>query len=177
MAAKIKADGLNSPYVIGVHDLMHKPGAMRRLDVDIVAPESLGNGAVEVKAGSELELEARIESVHEGILVTGAAFGDAQAECSRCLEPLTLPVEVDFQELFAYSLTEQDEFAVQDEHIDLEQVIRDAVVLSLPFQPVCNADCQGLCVECGMRLAENPDHVHEAAIDSRWSALQNFKEE
>jgi uncharacterized protein len=156
---------------------MHKPGAMRRLDVDIVAPESLGNGAVEVKAGSELELEARIESVHEGILVTGAAFGDAQAECSRCLEPLTLPVEVDFQELFAYSLTEPDEFAVQDEHIDLEQVIRDAVVLSLPFQPVCNADCQGLCVECGLKLAENPNHVHEAAIDSRWSALQNFKEE
>jgi uncharacterized protein len=177
MSTKRMAEGLNSPYVVGVHDLMYKPGAMRRFDVDIVAPEALGNGAAEVKAGATLELEARIESVHEGILVTGAVFGEASAECSRCLDSLTMPVDVDFQELFAYSLTEQDEFAVIDEHIDLEQVIRDAVVLSLPFQPVCNADCQGLCVECGLKLAENPHHVHEAAIDSRWNALQNFKEE
>ena len=177
MSSKKNAEGLNSPYVIGVHDMMHKPGAMRRIDIDIVAPDALGNGAVAVAAGSILELEGRIESVHEGILVTAAVFGDAKAECSRCLDALTLPVDVDFQELFAYSLTEQDEFAVRDEHIDLEQVIRDAVVLSLPFQPICSADCSGLCVECGLKLAENPDHVHEAAIDSRWSALQNFKEE
>ena len=171
------ADGLNSPYVIGVHDLMHKPGAMRRVDTEFAIPEDLTNSAATVEAGAEVELEARLESVHEGILVTGTLFGDAKAECSRCLDPLTLPIEVDFQELFAYSLTEQDEFAVLDEHIDLEQVIRDAVVLSLSFQPVCSADCLGLCVECGLKLAENPHHVHEAAIDSRWNALQNFKEE
>lgn len=177
MSNKLAGDGLNSPYVIGVHDLMHKPGAMRRVDTDFVIPEDLTNSAATVEAGSEVELEARLESVHEGILVTGTVFGDATAECSRCLDPLKLPVEVDFQELFAYSLTEQDEFAVLDEHIDLEQVIRDAVVLSLPFQPVCSADCQGLCVECGLKLAENPHHVHEAAIDSRWNALKNFKEE
>ena len=177
MASKKVADGLNSPFVVAVHDLMHKPGAMRRLDTDLVLPEDLTNSIASLPAGDEIELESRFESVHEGILVTGTVFGTANAECSRCLDPLTLPAEVDFQELFAYSLTEQDEFAVLDEHIDLEQVIRDAVVLSLPFQPVCSADCQGLCSECGVKLAENPHHVHEAAIDSRWNALQNFKEE
>ncbi|MFM5967558.1 MAG: YceD family protein [Micrococcales bacterium] len=177
MASKLAGEGLNSPYAIGVHDLMHKPGAMRRVDTEFAIPEALTNSVATVPAGSEVELESRLESVHEGILVTGTLFGDAEAECSRCLDPLKLPIEVDFQELFAYSLTEQDEFAVLDEHIDLEQVIRDAVVLSLPFQPVCSADCLGLCVECGQKLAENPNHVHEAAIDSRWSALQNFKEE
>ena len=177
MSSKLKADGLNSPYVIGVHDLMHKPGSMRRVDTDLVLPDELTNSIATLAAGDEIELESRIESVHEGILVTGTVFGTAKAECSRCLDPLTLPVEVDFQELFAYSLTEPDDFVVQDEHIDLEQVIRDAVVLSLPFQPTCSADCLGLCSECGLKLAENPNHEHEAAIDSRWSALQNFKEE
>ena len=166
-----------SPYLVSVHELMHKPGAMRRLDVLLDVPEEFSNAVATIPQGDELELESRLESVHEGILVTATVFGTAKTECSRCLDPMTLPVEVDFQELFAYSLTEPDDFVVQEEQIDLEQVIRDAVVLSLPFQPICKPDCQGLCVECGVKWAENPEHVHEAAIDSRWSALQNFKEE
>jgi uncharacterized protein len=84
---------------------------------------------------------------------------------------------VDFQELFAYSLEQEDDFLVQDEKIDLEQAITDAVVLSLPFKPVCSEDCLGLCSECGMKLAENPNHVHEMQIDSRWSELESFRKE
>ena len=55
--------------------------------------------------------------------------------------------------------------------LDLEPVLRDAVVPTLPFQPVCRADCPGLCSECGAHLAEDPDHHHEV-LDPRWSALQ-----
>lgn len=177
MSQKNRTESQNSPYIMPVHEIMHKPGAMRELRLDIEVPEALTNGAASVDAGVELDLDVRLESVHEGILATGDVFADASAECSRCLDPITLPVEVDFQELFAYSLTEPEDFVVLDEQIDLEQVIRDAVVLSLPFQPICNPDCKGLCVDCGVKWAENPEHVHEAAIDSRWNALQNFKEE
>ena len=88
---------------------------------------------------------------------------------------MVIPVEVDFQELFAYSLTNEDDFVVDDEQIDLEQVIRDAVVLSLPFQPVCRKNCLGLCPDCGVKLAENPHHVHETAADPRWSALEELR--
>ena len=66
---------------------------------------------------------------------------------------------------------------VSDEQIDLEPVIRDAIVLSLPFQPVCSEDCLGLCPDCGLKLAENPDHVHDQRVDSRWTELLKFKEE
>jgi uncharacterized protein len=163
-----------SPYVIAVHDLMHKAGAMREYKLDIVVPEVLGEDFIKVSAGVELDLDVRLESVHEGILATGEVFTDADGECSRCLDPLTVPVEVDFQELFAYSLTNEDEFVVTDEQIDLEQVIRDAVVLSLPFKPVCRKNCLGLCPDCGLKLAENPHHVHEVPVDSRFAALQSF---
>lgn len=167
----------SNPYLINVHDLMHKPGSMRRFDEDILAPEALGTEVCGVPAGATLELETRIESVHEGILVTGTVFTDGNAVCSRCLEPLSLDVEVDFQELFAYSVDNEDDFAVTDEQINLEQVIRDAVVLSLPFQPVCSNDCLGLCPTCGVKMADNPQHQHDAPIDSRWNALASFKED
>ena len=161
-------------YKVPVHDLMHKPGHMREIRQDIVTPEALGEGIALVPVGVELDLDARLESVHEGILVTGEVFVDAEAQCSRCLEPLVVPIEVDFQELFAYSLSNEDDYVIQDEQIDLESVIRDAVVLNLPFHPLCKADCLGLCAECGVKLADNPHHVHEAPIDSRWSALESF---
>ena len=166
---------MSTAYLLPVHDIMHKAGAMREYKLDIDVPEPMGEGVVRVSVGTEMDVDVRLESVHEGILATGDVFADAEGECSRCLEPITLPVEVDFQELFAYSLTNEDDFVVQDEQIDLEQVIRDAVVLSLPFQPVCSKDCLGLCPDCGVRLADNPQHVHEAAIDSRWIALEELR--
>jgi uncharacterized protein len=164
----------NTEYVISVRDLMHKPGQMREYKLDIVTPEDMGEGIAKVAKSVELDLDVRLESVHEGILATGEVFVDAEAECSRCLDPLTVPIEVDFQELFAYSLTNEDDSVVEDEQIDLDQVIRDAVVLNLPFHPLCSEDCLGLCAECGVKMADNPHHVHEAPIDSRWSALESF---
>ncbi len=166
-----------SPFVMSVHDLMHKPGHTCEYKLEITLPEALGNAIAAVPADEDIDLDLRLESVHEGILATGEVFGDAIAECSRCLDPLTIPVEVDFQELFAYSLSSEDDFVVEDEQIDLEQVILDAVVLNLPFQPICSSDCLGLCATCGERMADNPHHVHEAEIDSRWSELKKLKED
>lgn len=166
-----------SPFTVNVHDLMHKAGQMRvhRLEIDL--PAAMGNGMAELPVGEEMDVDLRLESVHEGILATGEVFSEAKAECSRCLDPVVMPVEVDFQELFAYSLSNEDDFAIEDENIDLEQVILDAVVLSLPFKPICKKDCLGLCADCGERLADNPHHVHEAAVDPRWNELKKLKED
>ena len=166
-----------SPFTLSVHDLMHKPGHMREYKLEITLPEAMGSAVASIPAGEDIDLDLRFESVHEGILASVEVFGDAVAECSRCLDPLTIPIEVDFQELFAYSLTSEDDLVVEDEQIDLEQVILDAVVLNLPFQPICSSDCLGLCPNCGERMADNPEHVHEAEIDSRWSELKKLKED
>jgi uncharacterized protein len=150
---------------------------MKELELDIELVIPMGQGAATVPAGEIIELNLRLESVHDGILATGEVDSTAIADCSRCLEPLKLAVEVDFQELFAYSLEQEDDFLVQDEKIDLEQAITDAVVLSLPFKPVCSEDCLGLCSECGVKMAEDPEHVHQAQNDSRWSELESFRKE
>lgn len=166
-----------SAFEVPVHELTRRPGQMNELEMDIVLTNPMGQGAAAVPAGEVINLNLRLESVHEGILATGEVDSIAKADCSRCLEPLNLEVEVDFQELFAYSLEQEDDFLVQDEKIDLEQAITDAVVLSLPFKPVCSEDCLGLCSECGMKMAEDPEHVHQTQIDSRWSELESFRKE
>ena len=166
-----------SNFVVPVNDLTRRPGQMNEIELDIELAIPMGQGAATVPAGEIIELNLRLESVHDGILATGEVDSTAMADCSRCLEPLKLAVEVDFQELFAYSLEQEDDFLVQDEKIDLEQAITDAVVLSLPFKPVCSEDCLGLCSECGVKMAEDPEHVHQAQNDSRWSELESFRKE
>jgi len=143
-----------SPYVFGVRDLIHKPGEERTFERDLVVPDQLGAGVAVVAAGEPLELDVRLESVHEGILASADVSTVARGQCVRCLIDVELPVQVDFQELFAYSLEDAYDFEVRDDTVDLEEPLRDAVVLSLPFQLLCEPDCPGLDPETGERLAD-----------------------
>lgn len=179
-----------NPLVFDTRELGRRPGALQRLSRTVDAPRDLGNsGVIGVPEGAAVELELRLESVMEGVLVTGTARAGATGECVRCLEPLEQQLEADFQELFSYPdaddrgrLTaepgddaedDEDRFFLEDGLFDLEPVLRDAVVLALPLQPVCRDDCPGLCSQCGARLADDPDHHHDAA-DIRWAALQGL---
>ena len=162
-----------------------RPGTMSELTREVGAPSDFGTDVMRVEEGQPLTLDLRLESVVEGVLVTGSVRGTATGACVRCLDPLELDVEGTFQELFAYADraahhhevgADSDEDEVHElvgDLIDLEPVLRDAVVPTLPFQPVCRPDCPGLCSECGMHLAEDPDHHHEV-IDPRWSSLSGL---
>lgn len=165
----------HSPFRVNVRDLLNRPGEMREHRFQVAVREPLGEGLVSVREGSELDLDVRLESVHEGILVSANIDAVAEGECSRCLIDVSLPVEVEFQELFAYHSGEAFEFEVQDDHVDLEPLIRDAVVLALPFQPVCRPDCPGLDPETGLRLADHPELVTPTEHDPRWAALAGLQ--
>jgi uncharacterized protein len=166
-----------SPFDIPVYDLMHRPGEMRERAFEFDAPERLGEGMVSVPVGENIEIDLRLEGLHDGILVSAEVATTAVGECVRCLDPVSLPVEVEIQELFAYSLDEAFDFAVHDDYVDLEPVVRDAVVLALPFQPVCRPDCPGLDPETGLKLADDPDRAPRDVLDPRWAALQDFTNE
>jgi uncharacterized protein len=148
----------------------------------VQAPADLGIEVLSVPEGSPVELDLRLEAVMEGVLVTGTARAGLDGECARCLEPITDEIEVRFQELFVYDDLDVDpdeELEVsmlQADLVDLEPLLRDAVVLALPFQPLCQDDCPGLCPECGARLADDPDHGHDAPVDPRWAALSGLAE-
>ena len=165
----------HSPFSLNVRDLVNRPGEMREQRLAVPVAEQMGEGLVSVKEGSELDLDVRLESVHEGVLVTAEVDAVAEGECGRCLIDIALPVEVEFQELFAYHSGEAFEYEVQDDHVDLESLIRDAVVLALPFQPVCRPDCPGLDPETGLRLADHPELVTRVENDPRWAALAGFR--
>ncbi|WP_344781977.1 YceD family protein [Microbacterium kribbense] len=150
---------------------------MREVDFDVTLPEHWGEGLVAFPAGEQVHVEVRFESVHEGILASGTADSRYIGECGRCLREIEASVEVEFQELFAYPGDEANDFEVQDDHVDLETLVRDALVLSLPFQPVCRPDCPGLDTITGERLADLPDAEPRQNPDSRWAALAGFTPE
>ncbi len=98
--ARVESAIVSSPYVINVRDLVHRPGEMREREIDLDAPEKLGEGIAAVAAGEPIHLELRLEGLHEGILVTAEVDTVARGECVRCLDPVELDVQVDFQEVF-----------------------------------------------------------------------------
>ncbi len=157
-----------------MRDIERHPGEMREHSLDLPTPEKWGEGLVSVAEGEILELDVRLESVHEGILVSGTVDTTATGVCGRCLIDITEPVKVEFQELFAYPGDEASDFGVQDDHVDLENLVRDAIVLSLPFQPVCQPDCPGLDPNTGERLTESPGESEQTSVDPRWAALQQY---
>jgi len=172
-----------APLVLDTRELGRRPGSMRESTRTVPAPADLGIEVLGVAEGAPVELDLRLEAVMEGVLVTGTARATLTGECARCLEPLTEDTEVGFQELFVYEDhahhgegAEDDEVStLEGDLVDLEPLLRDAVVLALPFQPLCMDDCPGLCPECGARLADDPGHAHEAAIDPRWAALTEIQ--
>jgi uncharacterized protein len=166
-----------SPMRVDIARLGRRPGAMVTLRDTVPSPSRIGLEMIAIEAGAPLELDLRVESVSEGVLVTGTVTAPTVGECARCLTPVNGRVQVRLTELFAYpdstteATTEEDEVGhIVDNTIDLEQPIIDAVGLDLPFSPVCSPDCPGLCPECGVALAAEPGHHHDR-IDPRWAKL------
>ncbi|GAA3619323.1 DUF177 domain-containing protein [Marihabitans asiaticum] len=172
-----------SPFALNVRDVGRRPGSMSEVRRTVEPPPDFRTDVLAVRPEDPMDLDLRLESVHEGILVTGTVTATATGACVRCLDEVDLPVDSSFQELYVWPdraahhrevATQQDddeELRIEDDMVDLDPVLRDAVLAALPFQPVCREDCPGLCSQCGFRLEDDPDHQHDV-IDPRWAALE-----
>ncbi len=166
------------PWKLDLRELGRRAGSMKEWDATLPAPAGWGVEMIGVPEGAEVRLRLRLESVMEGVLVSGEVDVPVTGSCARCLEPMEDTLELDVQELFAYegstteATSEEDEVRrVEGEQIDLEPMVRDLVVLTLPLSPTCTPDCAGLCADCGERLDDLPaDHSHEV-VDPRWAGL------
>lgn len=152
---------------------------MHRETRTVPAPVDLHAGLIGVPEGADLELDVQFEAVTEGVLVTATVRAPLAGECARCLDPVAQRTEVRFQELFGYAPDggpdAADGYALDGDLLDLEPALRDALVLALPLSPLCRDDCPGLCVECGVRLAQaGPGHEHGSPIDPRWVSLRQY---
>jgi uncharacterized protein len=191
-----------SALVFDMRTLGRQAGSARAQQLTVPAPDDLRLELARVPVGADLQLDVRFEAVTEGVLVTGSATAPLAGECARCLAPLATTVTASFTELYLYAQDKHDRHDKHNRHdkherfdedteqddeellyldgdlLDLEPVLRDAVVLALPMSPLCREDCPGLCVECGMPLADaGPGHRHEDAPDPRWAGLKQYNDQ
>jgi uncharacterized protein len=159
--------------LVDVRDLLAEPGASRRLTVDQRFTD-LRTELATVSPESPVRMEILLESVVEGVLASGPLSGRMAYRCARCLRDFTDGFHVEVRELFAHGVTaDDDEYPIREGHIDLEPMVRDAVLLSVPFSPLCRVDCAGLCPRCG-----GDRNIGECKcgpeVDPRWSVLDRL---
>jgi uncharacterized protein len=182
-------------FTFNTHDLPRRAGEMRECDLDVPAPERIGIDVIAVPEDQAIHIGMKLESVSEGVLVSAQISSIAEGECIRCLDPVEVPIARNFQELYRYApekahtkaqrkaaevfddLDEDEDLVMDGDLINLESPVRDAIVLALPINPLCDSDCPGLCPGCGIKWTMlEPDHRHDAK-DPRWAGLSDLFEE
>ena len=161
---------------VDVRDLVGHPGASRTARVR----RPIAGMAIElarVPDDRPVDAELLLESVIEGIYVSGNVSGEMDLSCGSCLKPMGQAFVVEVHELFAVPGTadpDEDYELSPEGAIDIEPMLRDAVVLTMPFSPRCSVDCKGLCPRCG-----GDRNVGECTCDpetdSRWDALMSIE--
>jgi DUF177 domain-containing protein len=154
---------------IDVSDLLGKPGASRDVGVRGFL-EGLGTELASVSEDMPIDGALLLESVLEGVVVTGRLSGTFQLCCARCLQEFERPFAVDLLERFVPA-PDDDEYALDPAGlVDPNQMVRDVVGVELPFSPLCRPDCLGLCPVCGGDRNEGECPGHDE-VDPRWEGL------
>ncbi|KFI84831.1 YceD family protein [Bifidobacterium psychraerophilum] len=187
----------DSKWAVDVLRISGRPGQSLELDADFPAPSGIGDQIVGVTEGDATHMSGNIDSIVDGLILNARITAPVHAECTRCLKPLNNDWHVDALAFFSFDMDDgngksakgdEEIIAGEDESedvypvaaggsiIDVEAMLRDNLVESLPLQPLCKEDCLGLCPQCGINLNDNPEHGHEVT-DIRWAALADFKEQ
>jgi uncharacterized protein len=160
----------DEPFLVEIAALRREPGSSRRVEIE-AEMEGLATSASSVLAGSTVRIEALLESVSEGILVTGRLTASWEGECRRCLEHAVGPIEVEVRELCVeVPDDEETTYPLDGDLLDLAPIVHDACILELPLAPLCSEGCLGICPECGAN--RNTERCAcQAPTNPRWAAL------
>ena len=181
----------SNPFLLNTHELPRRAGELKEYQLDIEAVTRIGVPLIAVQEGDVIEVDARLESVTEGVLISADIYAVAQGECIRCLDPVEVVIDRKIQELYRYEPTNEkgrkklrededidldgeEELQMEGDLMNLEIPIIDAIILTLPINPLCSQECLGLCPDCGEKWESLPQgHAHEV-IDARWSGLEDL---
>ena len=168
----------NPPLLsVDVSELLRRPGASERVRVD-PALSGLRVPLAWVVEDEPLHADLLLEALVDGIHVTGAVSVDLTIECRRCLKEFTQPLTLELDDVFLYPGEADDNgevYRVVGEAIDLEPLIRDAVMLTMPLNPLCREECRGLCTTCGADLNEADCGHSQEPVDVRWTGLEQLR--
>ena len=176
--AKVKVMKLEAG-VLDLQQLSLSHGQARALDLEVaLAPVELG-GQTYVPAGGGAEARLDVSRTSSGYALRLRYETELSGPCVRCLEQARLELAVDAREVDQSPATDEDLTSpyVTESRLDLERWANDAMVLGLPSQPLCRADCAGLCAVCGEPLndADPEAHRHGGGGDPRMAKLRDLK--
>ncbi len=170
---------------VPIVDLVDHPGETRALARAVPAAEFGSDpwGPTVTAVHDPVDLDLHLDAVVEGILVRGTIGYHVEIACARCLRPGQHDIEVQVTELFVDPTRreegEEDDpgYELIDDRtaLELSTLARDALLIDLPVQVLCDESCRGLCPECGAdRNAGDCGHRPDEEPDPRWAALQQL---
>ena len=162
----------SSPFRVSVADL-RQPGSARDVDISARLPD-LRTDAVEVPSDQPVHADLHFERVSDGVVVRGEMDAWWRGVCSRCLKVVTGSTSVHVDELFEPDPVEGETYPLDHDVVDLEPLVRDALVLELPQAPLCDAACRGLCPNCGTDRNTSSCDCEIDDADPRWAALRSL---
>lgn len=184
-----------SPWAIPVAQVGSRAGQSMEVDRDFPAPSGIGDEFYGAAEGSDVHVNARFDSIVDGLIFTATATATMTGECGRCLTPIKRDVTINLNSFMPYDSPQEAPGSSKDEDViiagedesgdvtplsvggnfaNIEDLLRDGFTQVIPVTPLCKPDCLGLCPQCGINLNEHPDHVHEVS-DIRFSALEDLK--
>src|SRR4051794_7197434 len=159
-----------NPFAVSVVALRRQLGNVRREHRRGPLPGLQVSGS-SVPADANVDVDAVLESVHGGVVVTADVVAPWTGECRRCLRPIAGEVTSHVRELYEQDSDGEETYPLRGDQLDLAPLARDAVLLELPLAPLCREDCQGLCPECGAVRNEGACGPALGAGDPKWEGL------
>lgn len=173
-------------YFANIRAFVKLPASLLRFNVGFIAHETLGYARTfpfdfpEMHLPPDMDLwqltgQAKFSRTARGVLLEVRARARTQAQCVRCLEPFRLPLYVEFSELFAFTaktVTDAGLILPENGQINLAPLLREYLWLAVPINPICRADCAGLCPVCGENLNHGACGHSAAEGDPRLAALR-----
>lgn len=167
-----------SPLRINVMEVRRRPGTQREVVVTTPLPD-LAISSAHVPPGGEVTVEGVLEAIEGAVTLSATVTAPWVGECRRCLDPVEGTVEATISEIFEAKPVEGETYPIEDDDVDLEPVVRDAVLLGLPLAPLCRADCPGPAPDALPVILEGQgpasDTEDEPAPDPRWAGLEQLK--
>ncbi len=158
-------------------ELRRRPGTQREVHLATPLPD-LAITAAGVPEDREVSVDAVLEAIEGGVTISGTVTAPWAAECRRCLEPIEGVLEAVLSEVFEPHPVEGETYLLDGDEVDIERVVRDAVLLSLPLAPLCRPDCPGPAPESFPTRVEGEDDDDEPEDhppDPRWAGLEQLK--
>jgi uncharacterized protein len=149
--------------------------------------DSLRLGEEDVRLTEPAEVRGRIKRSGQEVELRGELHAKIESVCSRCLKPVELPIHAEFAERFVPAVSwraeEQHELQEEDlnlavfdgEAIELNDLVREEILLAMPGQVLCREDCKGLCPTCGIDLNAGSCQCAGADGDPRWEKLKDLR--